>query len=168
MSIPWDALQTQTHHATCIVLGEKGVLIRGASGCGKSTLALALMQRAHQQHQFAQLVCDDRVRLSVLGENATQKRVLALHIPVIKGLIEVRGLGLIEHPNLPIARITHVVELVCEDKSTELNRLPTPEERHTELLGVRLPYLKTVFCDHALIKVDRFLKQTSQDMWIHP
>jgi HPr kinase/phosphorylase len=159
VSIPWDELQTQTHHATCIVLGEKGVLIRGASGSGKSTLALALMQRAHQQHQFAQLVCDDRVRLC-----ATGGRLLAFSLPTIQGLIEVRGLGLIPHPHITMSRISHVVELVDEEPT----RLPTLEELHTELLGMRLPCLKITPCDRADIKIEYFLNLELSDVSIHP
>ena len=47
-------------HATVVLVGEAGVLIRGASGSGKSALALALMSEAGRRGLFARLVGDDR------------------------------------------------------------------------------------------------------------
>jgi serine kinase of HPr protein (carbohydrate metabolism regulator) len=154
MPSPFDELQTHPYHATCIVIGGKGVLIRGASGSGKSTLALALLKHAHQNHEFARLVCDDRVRLGVTGG-----RVLAFPINAIEGLVEVRGLGLISLPHMPACLITHVVELVDNDPS----RLPSPEEAHTQLAGVKLPYLRIKPSAHSPMSVDWFLKAS-----IHP
>ena len=50
-----------TVHATAIVIGETGVLIRGRSGSGKSSLALALVARVRLAGGFAAFVADDRV-----------------------------------------------------------------------------------------------------------
>lgn len=48
-------------HGTAAVVGEAGVLIRGASGAGKSSLALALVDAAAARGLFARLVGDDRI-----------------------------------------------------------------------------------------------------------
>ena len=56
MSVP------ATAHASAVVVGGHGVLIRGASGSGKSSLVLGLIDA---QSPPAMLVADDRVRLSV-------------------------------------------------------------------------------------------------------
>ena len=52
-----------TIHACALVIGETGVLIRGASGAGKSSLVLALLEAAAAKGLFARLVADDRVAL---------------------------------------------------------------------------------------------------------
>ena len=46
---------SETVHATAVLVGADGVLIRGDSGAGKSALALALIERG------ARLIADDRV-----------------------------------------------------------------------------------------------------------
>ena len=46
-------------HASCVALGNKGVLLLGDSGAGKSDLALRLIDGG------AKLVTDDRTDLSV-------------------------------------------------------------------------------------------------------
>ena len=50
----------ETVHATCVVIDEGGVLIRGAPAAGKSTLARELVAIALLQGRFARLVSDDR------------------------------------------------------------------------------------------------------------
>ena len=47
-------------HGTCVVRGERGVLLVGRGGAGKSSLALALI---HDERRFGCLVADDRVLL---------------------------------------------------------------------------------------------------------
>ena len=54
----------QTVHATCILIGRHGVLIRGASGAGKTALAGTLIRETQRDGGFACLVADDRVALT--------------------------------------------------------------------------------------------------------
>ena len=70
--------------ATCVAIGGRGVLIEGASGSGKSSLALALIDRG------AALVGDDGVALWV-----DDGRLMSSPAPATRGLLEVRGLGLL-------------------------------------------------------------------------
>lgn len=70
--------------ATCVAIGDRGVLIEGPSGSGKSALALALIDRG------ARLVGDDGVMLERSGD-----RLLARPHPNTNGLIEIRNLGLV-------------------------------------------------------------------------
>ena len=49
-------------HASALVVGEAGVLIRGPSGSGKSSLALALLALADNRRSFVRLIGDDRYR----------------------------------------------------------------------------------------------------------
>jgi serine kinase of HPr protein (carbohydrate metabolism regulator) len=94
-------------HASALVIGEAGVLIRGASGSGKSSLVMAILDAARRSNLFARLVADDRVELHVAGD-----RLLACPHPAIAGLIEERGTGILPRPHEACARISCVVDLV--------------------------------------------------------
>ena len=65
----WTAL-----HATAVVVGESGVLLRGPSGAGKSSLALALIWAARERAGFAALVADDRVFARALRRSPDRAR----------------------------------------------------------------------------------------------
>ena len=97
-------------HASCVALGGKGVLLLGPSGAGKSDLALRLID------QGAKLVADDRTILFTL------KGALHARAPAsIKGLIEIRGIGIVQLPVRTRVRIALVVRLGREGA-----RLPKP------------------------------------------
>lgn len=90
-------------HASCVAIGRRGVLLLGPSGSGKSDLALRLID------QGAKLVADDRTILFV--------RNGALHAKApasIKGLLEIRGLGIVEMSVRASVKITLAVRLVGE------------------------------------------------------
>lgn len=75
-------------HATAVVLGDRGVLIKGDSGSGKTSLALTLVRHCRAAGWFARLVSDDQVFLSVRHAR------LVAHAPeAIAGLAEFRGVG---------------------------------------------------------------------------
>ena len=108
--------------ATCVAIGGHGLLIEGPPGSGKSSLALALIDRG------ALLVGDDGVALSL-----REGRLCAAPAPATRGLLEVRGVGLLPFP--------HAVEVpVCL-----LLRLDPTAPRYIEeaarelVLGVSLP-----------------------------
>ncbi len=46
------APQSAFHHASCVVVGEAGVLIRGPSGSGKSTLAREILDLAARRRRL--------------------------------------------------------------------------------------------------------------------
>jgi hypothetical protein len=98
-------------HATCVAVGAQGVLLLGPSAAGKSDLALRLIDDG------AKLVADDRAILFIKNS--------ALHARApdsIRGLIEVRGVGIIKLPVRASARIALVVALGREGA-----RLPKPQ-----------------------------------------
>lgn len=121
-------------HACALVVGERGVMIRGPSGAGKSSLTLAVIAGARAVGDFAALVADDRVFLSVLGG-----RVLARGAPGFEGLIERRGEGLLRQAHESRAVLRLVIDL--SPRGRPPTRLPDESEREVELLGVRLPRL---------------------------
>ncbi|MGY9005813.1 MAG: HPr kinase/phosphorylase [Alphaproteobacteria bacterium] len=123
-------------HATCVGIegpdgpdDRRGVILRGRSGAGKSDVALQLIDRG------ARLVADDQVALRVEGG-----RVVASAPPVLAGLLEVRGLGIVRldpgalQGQVPIDLIVNVV-----DPGTDLDRLPVPA--HGEILGISIPQI---------------------------
>lgn len=123
----WTAL-----HATALVVGEKGVLLRGPSGAGKSSLALALIWAARQRAGFAALIADDRAFARAFGD-----RLVARGAPEFAGRIERRFEGLVAVAAEPAAVIRLVVDLAGRGES--LPRLPEEDQLSAEILGVRLP-----------------------------
>jgi hypothetical protein len=87
-------------HASCIAIGNKGILLLGPSGSGKSDLALRLIDDG------ARLVSDDRTLLFI-AKGALHARAPAS----IKGLLEVRGLGIIALPVRTNVKIALAVRL---------------------------------------------------------
>jgi hypothetical protein len=87
-------------HATCIAIGAQGVLLLGASGAGKSDLALRLIDDG------ARLVADDRTLLTV------KSGVLTAGAPAaIRGLMEIRGVGIVKLPVRAAVAIALVARL---------------------------------------------------------
>ncbi|SEL61048.1 HPr Serine kinase C-terminal domain-containing protein [Bosea lupini] len=121
-------------HASAVVIGEAGILIRGPSGAGKSTLALALVGLAQSQDRFARLIADDRTEIAVKAG-----RLLAAPVPPIEGLVERRGLGLTPEPHLAAA----VLRLVI-DCGSEPERMPEPEALVETVAGITLPRLSVL------------------------
>jgi serine kinase of HPr protein (carbohydrate metabolism regulator) len=112
-------------HATGLVLGGAGLIIRGPSGSGKSILALDLLEHDHE----AVLVSDDRIDLTV------EDTGLVMHAaPNLAGLIELRGRGIVGRPHFERAPLHLVIDLV-----DELVRMPEADAFVTELFGVTLP-----------------------------
>ncbi len=122
-----------TVHASAVLVGSRAVLIRGPSASGKSQLALELLEAARTGVlRFAKLVADDRVHLE-----AVSGRLLARPPEALAGLIEVRGVGLLRVAHEPCAVIGMVVDLAAPDAG----RLPTADQRRTEINGIGLPRL---------------------------
>lgn len=112
-----------TIHATCVAIGGSGVLLRGPSGSGKSDLALRLIDGG------ADLVSDDYTVLEVRGD-----RLLATAPKSIKGMLEVRGVGILPMPVKARAVVAMVVDLVEGDM---IERLPEPDA--AVLDGIAVP-----------------------------
>ncbi|HLW90199.1 MAG TPA: hypothetical protein VKS78_02710 [Roseiarcus sp.] len=123
-----DALNV---HATAVILGESGILIRGGSGRGKSALALALIELGADRGLFARLIGDDRVQIRLRGG-----RLLLSGAPNVLGLIERRGSGIEPVAFEPVAVAHLVVDLL--DASASVGRLPEEDEGNCEISGVRL------------------------------
>ena len=121
-----------TIHAACVVLGEAAVVIMGRSGSGKSRLAQRLVALVSQQGGHAQLIGDDRIRLTAHGG-----RVIARGHPAIANRAEVRELGVLDMDMAASGVVTLVVEL----SQDHVDRLPPEDGRWTTLADTRLPVL---------------------------
>lgn len=101
-----------------------GLLILGKPGAGKSELALELMAIG------AGLVADDQTMLDRDGD-----KVFLRAPTTIRGLIEMRGVGILRAAPLESAWLLAIVDL----DQQETSRLP--ERRFADVLGVRVPCL---------------------------
>ena len=119
-------------YANALMLGETGLLLRGASGSGKSALTLRLTSWASSHGRFARLIGDDRVAL--VNRNG---RLIARPHPAISGAIELRGLGIAPMPFEPAGVICFVVDLALEDNPPP--RYPPAEVQLDRICGLSLP-----------------------------
>ena len=120
------------HHATVVVIGDRGILIRGPSGAGKSSLAHSLIAQTSAFGIFARLVADDQVWLV-----ARHGRLVA-HVPAtLAGLIEVAPLGPLPVPHEPACCIDLVIDL---EPAQMLGRMVAPDQILIE--GLRVARLK--------------------------
>ncbi|MFM8646887.1 MAG: HPr kinase/phosphorylase [Methylocystis sp.] len=121
-------------HANALIVGTKGLLLRGPSGSGKSALTLALIAQSRQTNNFACLVADDRVQIE-----AVNGRLIARPHEKIAGLIEARGLGLITLPHLEACVLHALIDLATPDQPPK--RLPEDSDKTAQLMGIELPRL---------------------------
>ena len=111
-------------HSTSVVIDDNGVLILGDSGSGKSDLALRLIDSG------ATLISDD---ISICRKNSNN---IYLHCPPeIKGLLEVREIGIITVPFVERIKLRLVVNL----KSNNNERFP--KDSSFRILGIKIPII---------------------------
>ncbi|WP_349359062.1 serine/threonine protein kinase [Stappia sp.] len=126
-------MSAPTIHASCVLVGACGVLVRGPSGRGKSGFADALVLSAQAHGTFARHVADDRVCLSARGA-----RLVAQPPTALAGLWERRGLGIVAVAHEARAIVRLIVDLVPAETCA---RLPDPGEDVARLEGIALPRL---------------------------
>ncbi|MCC6216877.1 MAG: HPr(Ser) kinase/phosphatase [Polyangiaceae bacterium] len=119
-------------HGVLVDVFEVGVLLLGRSGIGKSECALELVMRGHR------LVADDAIEVDYRPPGM----VFGQAPPVLRHLIEVRGLGILDIKDLygvtairDRKRIDIVVELELEKPDSEIDRLGL-DDRRKPVLGV--------------------------------
>ena len=108
---------------TCICIDGHAVLLRGPSGSGKSDLALRLIDGG------GELVADDYTEVE-----QDSGGLIATAPATIRGLLEVRGLGVIAVGARPAARLVAVIDLV---PLAYMDRMPEPQQ--VRILEIQLP-----------------------------
>ena len=130
-------------HASSVEFMGSGVLICGNSGSGKSDLCLRLMDVG------AQLVADDQTQIENIAGKLT-----ATCPEKLRGLIEVRGIGIIKTPFIPKTEIHLKLVLQPNEK---IDRMPKP---CTEVIeGLQIPvFALDAFEASAVLKVKTYLQ----------
>ena len=111
-------------HSTSVVIDDNGVLILGDSGSGKSDLALRLIDNG------ATLISDD---ISICRKNSNN--IYLYCPPEIRGLLEVREIGIITVPFVEKIKLRLVVNL----KSNNNERFP--KDSSFRILGIKIPII---------------------------
>jgi serine kinase of HPr protein (carbohydrate metabolism regulator) len=132
-----------TTHASVVLVGEAGILLRGPSGSGKSRLARELIADARRAGRFATLVADDRVTLRVQSG-----RLVAETPAALAGLLEIRGLGIVTVDFEPAAVVRLVVD--CEEEYPP--RMREEGDQRVDVHGIVLPRLR--LCGSAAKALD--------------
>lgn len=135
---PAGALQL---HASTVVIGNKAVAFTGPSGVGKSDAALACMARG------AHLLADDITWL-----HAGELGLIASCPPPLLGLIEARGVGILDAVPAPPTLLHLVVDL----GTPETQRLPAPKS--LTLLGCSVVLFHRPSTAHFLDAILLYMK----------
>jgi serine kinase of HPr protein (carbohydrate metabolism regulator) len=121
-------------HGTCVAIGMRGALLLGPSGAGKSDLALRfLFLPPDALGDRPKLVADDQVELE-----AREGKLLARCPTLLRGKLEVRGLGIIPIASQDVAEVVLIAKL---EPGCFYERMPRPDETES-LLGVATPCRK--------------------------
>jgi serine kinase of HPr protein (carbohydrate metabolism regulator) len=119
-------------HASCVLVGEAGLLIRGESGTGKSSLVREILFHADRTGRFCRLVSDDRTRVT-----AHHGRLVAHPVEPLSGCLEIRGVGIVRQPFEPAAVIRLVIDL-----SEDVPRYPDDRDGQVDLCGVMVSRIR--------------------------
>jgi HPr kinase/phosphorylase len=135
--------ETLLMHATTVALDGAAILFRGPSGSGKSDLALRLIDGG------AQLVADDQTVLQRVGS-----LLLAAAPPTIAGLIEIRGIGIINMEMAAPAPLLLIADLVAPG---EVERVP-PQGCET-ILGISVALIALAPFEASAVAKVRLLRR---------
>ncbi len=121
-------------HATCVNVGDMGVLLLGPSGSGKSDLALRLIGHGGCGGRLCEgvLVADDQVIVT-----STDGRLTARAPQNLKGRLEIRGIGVVSMPYLE----TTDIQLAATLSTAGGDRIPDFTRQVIEIAGIAIPNL---------------------------
>lgn len=127
-----------TMHASFVLWRNKGILFKGKSGSGKSELALKFIE-----NKGAVLVADDVVALK-----ACENRLTGAAPQNIKGLLEIRNVGISRYEFVNEAEVSLLVNLLPNKEN--LARLP--KNKCENILGVEIPAIDLYAEDQTILE----------------
>lgn len=137
----------ETVHGTTVAVEGRGVLLRGPSGSGKSDLALRLIDGG------GTLVADDRTIVEQQGA-----QLYARAPETLRGLLEVRGVGIVRISSQPTVALALLVDLGAPP-------VRLPEAETATLLDVSLPLLRlSAFESSASAKIRLAVRISPDDI----
>lgn len=129
--------ETDTLHGVLMSVFGKGVLITGDSGMGKSEVGLELIRKGHV------LISDDRV-----DARRIRNHVIGFAPELLKGLLELRGIGIIDVPRmfgasalLDQTKIDFIVYLEKWVEGKAYKRVIVDSTSHRSIFGVDVPQI---------------------------
>lgn len=135
---PKTLLPVMHVHGVFIQIYGKGVLIIGKSGIGKSEVALDLIHKGHT------LISDD----SVAFHKDSKNRLIGEAPPLLKNLLEVRGLGVLNIQKLfgrksvtKHSKLFLAIELITSQKKMNYSRLEM-NIHPFKLFDIEMPKIK--------------------------
>ena len=121
-------------HASCVALGDAGILILGPSGAGKSDLVLQLIDQpgygTGAELIRGKLVSDDQTMIERRGD-----ALFAMSPKQIAGLLEIRGQGIVTVDHTAEVRLALIVRLM---PAAEIERMPEEKGLITRIGDVAL------------------------------
>lgn len=136
-----DGSDHLTLHATTVALNGRALVMFGDSGTGKSETALELMALG------CRLVADDTTILTRSGSGLTASCPLP-----IRGLIEARGIGILNAEAVTAARVVLAVDMT----HIETDRLPP--RRSVRWLDLAIPLILRIERPHFAPALLQYLK----------
>ena len=127
-----------TIHASFVQWRNKGILFKGKSGSGKSELALKFIENKGEV-----LVADDVVSLKVC-----ENRLTGAAPQNIKGLLEIRNVGISRYEFVNEAEVSLLVNLLPNKENLE--RLP--KNKCENILGVESPAIDLYAEDQTILE----------------
>lgn len=125
-------LQKTSLHATALHIGDHGILLTGPSGSGKSQLAYELMTMAKRDRLPFGLIADDLVSFKA-NKNATLMTYPPKSPEVLRGMMEMRGFGLVKVPFSNAHQLTHVYALSNDEAMLDSHRQLPPKPDWPEI-----------------------------------
>ena len=123
--------------ATAISYKKHAILIQGSSGIGKSSLALQLIERG------AILIGDDVVEIYLKNN-----KLYCKYKEKLKGVIEVRGLGLVSG-----LKVSRPVPVLCVIRLHKTHTERLPKSKTVLLLNKKIPVFDFYACNTLEISV---------------
>jgi HPr kinase/phosphorylase len=134
----------KTIYGNCIDINGNGIIILGKSGTGKSDITYRLIC-----NHGAKLVSDDHI---IIEKN--ENELVAKTVENIKGLIEIRNIGIIKTDYLEKTNIKLIIEL---EEKENLERMP--ENEFLEINNIKIKKIKlNAFEQSSELKIITALK----------